>query len=312
MNNFKQVIKGSVIALACAGIMGNAQAGALATSVMSMNNFTLSGISVTNVQASATGTSITAAMNGSSQTLTTTAIDTDLTPVCVGSCPAITNNAFPILSSASGAPSANFSAADMISTGNPLTTGATVTSASYVSLTSQGTGNANANNALNAIFSFNAATSGNLTFGFGAMLYQEAYLSADAKPGSSVNTNSTFNFTIRDTSVLGNPIVFNWLPGTFVSSNATSVTGTLPLNQNLTEFAGQPVQYVGSALGVAALDNFTATTGPLIAGDTYQLVANLDTSTSAIFVPEPGALALMGIGLVGLVVGSRKSFKMAS
>lgn len=313
MKNFKQVIKGSVIALACAGIMGNAQAGALATSTLTMSNFQLlhsNGTVYSNTDLSGlvanSSANITATYNGVSPPAgsygPTPLPNNDLNPVCAGSCSTITNNSLftnpPLTAPISG----NFVAADQNEQNSPIAglgtpVGANVQSAAIANLSGQSLGpnTASSTNQLSSTWQFTLAQADSMTFSFDTSIYQESYLSPDAQFPSSAKTSSQFNFTITDLRT--NAILFSFSDSSLngqTSRNAPYVGTTL---------------LPGETLGNPLTQTWLVSSSILPVGDILQLDGTLKTTAAAIFVPEPGALALMGIGLLGLVVGSRKSFR---
>lgn len=315
MNNFKQIVKGSVIALACAGIMGNAQAGALATSTLTMSNFQLlhsngtvySSTDLSGLIANSSA-NIAATYNGSSQTGAygpTPLPNNDLSPVCVGSCSTISNNSLFTNPPQTAPISGNFVAADQNEQNSPISglgtlVGANVQSAAVANLsgTSLGPNTASSTNQLSSTWTFKLAQADSMTFSFDTSVYQESYLSPGTQFPSSAKTSSQFNFTITDLNT--GAILFSFSDSSLngqTSRNAPYVGTTL---------------LPGETLGNSITNTWLVSSNILPVGDILQLDGTLKTTAAAIFVPEPGALALMGIGLVGLVglvAGSRKSFR---
>lgn len=156
-----------------------------------------------------------------------------------------------------------------------------------------------------------------LAFNFLADPYMQVFLSTLAAAGSSAAANLVVTYTITNAA---GAIVFNWTPdgvvGSGISGGTESADGA-NLNTNLSTTsltAGTLFTYdptgcgtpTGTGISTACGATFAALTDPLTAGS-YTLVLNAVESTDVINqIPEPGTLALLGLGLAGLCVGSRR------
>lgn len=289
------------------------QADVLAVSVLQINNLTFSKTGGATLDVSDFGGGITYTSTGdvSAQLGATTVTDNDLTvgaatidlaPACVGTCPAIVDNNFDILSAGTGDPSSQFSAADQYQAGSPITgigapVGATIEAASYVSLTSKGDGSSTGNNNLNSSWVF-GGFAGSLDVDFSATAYIEAFVSADSISPSFATASFNVVFSLVDLSLGGAP-VDTWNVG------STAPSADEPFNLNDTRSANSPFAnglplFAGAALGVANTGAFHFTTQHLFADHVYQLSARVNTNADATMIPEPGVIALLGAGLLGL------------
>lgn len=319
MKKFNKVMSASIIGLACAGVMGNAQAGALATSVLTMSNFLLNyanGLAVdpTSITSNSNGTTVSAQLNNSAGVTNAPNVNSTNYTVTAeqGSTPANITT-FPLISATPTAPTTTFAAGVASASGNPLVSpGAVVQNASYISLAGQGSGNvSNATNALNVTFTVTAA--GDLQFSFDTSLYRENFLSAGASAGSQARTASSFTFNILDNT---NTPVFQWSPAGAAVGGTSTATVNVPLTQtshisssgvSYAYYINSSNQFVNGTAGSPILGSFTADVA--LNPGTYTLTGTMTTNASASYIPEPGALALMGIGLLGLVVGQRRKSK---
>jgi len=321
--------------LIAVGAPAASHASALATSTLDMTNFeilhsngTIFDTTDFNPLVPASSASISAAYNSAVGTTAAAGPSAtgqiDLSPVCQGpDCPGVANNTFPALTAP---PTANFVAADQNESGapvsglkdaggNPISTGATVQSGSWAVLAGQAPGpnTSSANNQLNSSWRFALAGADSMTFKFDASLYQEAFTSLDSVFPSSAQTSSQFFIKITDQNT--GAVLFNWSPNGVNGDGvgATAESDPFDLNAGISRnspFNGQSL-LPGETAGTPLSGSFSATTGVLAANDlsgnpiTYRLDATLKTTAAAVSVPEPGILALMGIGLVGMAATQR-------
>lgn len=219
-------------------------------------------------------------------------------PICLGAgCAGFTtDNAFPHPTAPPA--SGNYSAADQNEAGSPVsnlsgfTPPATVADAAYAGLdTGSADASSTSNNNLNSSFTFVLTQSGGITLDFNVDAYlQVAMTSAELFPGVATASYSVqFSITNLDDT---NPLtrtVFTWNPDIF-GQGLTTLSLNAPLltpDQNL---------FVNEVAGA-----FSNTTPTLNAGTHYQLSARITTLADATRqVPEPGALSLLGIALMGL------------
>jgi hypothetical protein len=133
-------------------------AGVSSSALVDITNFTIGGsgfvfssgqpVSTADVAASLTG------FPGSSLAGTTPTSLLDLATVCVGTCPQIGSNVFPVRS---GAPNANFSTSDQYRSGS-LTSGARIASGTYTAIKDgDRSASADSNNNLNGTFTVSTA-----------------------------------------------------------------------------------------------------------------------------------------------------------
>lgn len=263
-----------------------AQAGVSSSAVLDITQFTLSGnglafssgqpVASADVKADLTGAP-SAGLSGSS---TTNLLD--LPAVCVGACPQIGENQFPVIS---GAPNATFATSDQYYAGTP-TSGAHLGAGVYTFIDAgQADASADSNTNLNGFFTVGGA--GPVTVSFDARAYLEAFVNAgESAPGFAT---ASYQATLSILNVTdGGITVFSWSPngsaGGIVGGSEQSDPFTL--NSTLSINAPVPVDILSTGgvhqPGAASQGRFSATTADLVPGKLYQLsmrvLANADAT----------------------------------
>ncbi len=203
----------------------------------------------------------------------------DFPAICVGDCPQVGDNTFPVIS---GAPAGNYATADQEESGAPITNlgafsfPANVGNSAYVGIaTGEQEGSANSNNALEANWIFQLAQPGGVTVEGVVRVYAEAFASGDELFPGKAEAGHSFIITVTDL-VTGQP-VFEAAPTVLnqaVAANANDL--------------GFDLQLTGThTAGVATVVPISITTPPLNNTTVYQLSVRSNANADAARIDRP-------------------------
>ena len=203
--------------------------------------------------------------------------------------------------------------ADSLLSGAPLTnvpgaitgSGALAQTVAEVLLTGNGNGHGDSGLGLNTVFNLVLTSIKTLRLDFLADHYLRTFLSADSLiPGSSTRASSALSFTVDKVNANGTTTnVFSWAPNGQIGGIFGGIENFD--EGNLNDTITTLVPGTTTARDLLGDQHFQADT-TLVAG-TYQFSINQAVfADGTLRIPEPGSMALVGLGLLGLAAVRRR------
>ncbi len=207
-----------------------------------------------------------------------------------------------------GAPTGTYvGSSAVINDGNPFFGTAAASTDDTVSLKPSGIGTSFSNTGLLASYDFGVASGTKLTFSFNAAAFLRAFLDPAGVLGSSARASNSWSLTLALLGGTGN--VFSWTPdgGSGGITGGTENFDPFSINTNVAATANFFSDTTGVQNGF-----FSATSNDLAAGTYRVSIAHISTADATILaVPEPTALSLVGLALLGAGVASRRRHLLA-
>ncbi len=179
----------------------------------------------------------------------------------------------------------------------------------YVDQNNSGAAGGKVNSASDAVINLELTTPGQIAFSFDYDPYMFVEITDPAEFGSKAEANVNFTVTIEEKGT--DTQIFSWSPNGLVTAiiGGQEVSDPFNLNRGLTQLNdvnSKEYDPTGDGIG-GAVGTFTAYTNTIAAGE-YTLKIQQENSISVInaqAIPEPSAIALMGLGMLGFGFAGR-------
>ena len=304
----KTLIMSAALATLSVGLIGNARADAFAQSILTINNFRLlhadgsaytpldfdllDGVNSAHARASLNGATSVAPPQDFS---ILSGSNPDVAHQFVGlPNPPRAENDYSPFPSPAPVPG-TFGYADQFLTGSAISVGgapagATAQTRADASLQTAGSASGDSDVGTSTTFSFTMSEADTMTFAFNATPFTQAF--ATAGPGT--NAIARLSWSLNIVNLTTGLTVLSFQPDELNGLANRSRTGAFP--------GGESPYAPGSLF-------FTTTSPVLNATDAYQLTVQHNTLANALqeaAVPEPGTLAIFGLGLLGMTAFKRR------
>ena len=303
----KTLLVSAAAAALSVGVSGNAQADAFAQSILTINNFRLlhadgsaytpadfdllDGVNSAHARASLNGVTSVAPPQDFS---ILSGLNPDVAHQFVGlPNPPRAENDYSPFPNPPAVPG-TFGYADQFLTGSAISVGgapagATAQTRADASLQAPGSASGDSDVGTSTTFSFSMGDADTMTFAFDATPFTQAYTTT----GPATNAIARLSWSLNIVNLTTGALVLSYQPGALNGDANVSRTGT---------FAGLSTYNPGTGF-------FTTTTPILNGEDVYQLTVQHNTLANALqqaAVPEPGTLAIFGLGLLGMTAFKRR------